>query len=87
MESKIVFGKEENEVATDSTNKIVVKKVGKNDLVILEIWMKKWGGRFFFKRSKWKRVGWILSCYYLLADKNFLWAWWEDFRKKWQLWR
>ena len=41
MESKIVFGKEENEVATDSTNKIVVKKVGENDLVILEISMKK----------------------------------------------
>ena len=33
MESKIVFGKETKEAATDSTNETVVKGVGENDLI------------------------------------------------------
>ena len=36
---------------------------------------------FSLKGLNEKRVAWILICYYSLADKNFLWTCWDNFRK------
>ena len=82
MESKILFGKAKQEATTDFTNEIVLKEVGENDLVTV-------GTNDLNERDeeegfclKHLTFGWILSCYYSLADKNFLWACWDNFMKR-----